>query len=235
MTHRRFAAGLVAVAAAAAISACGSSASSTPASNGIASESPTAIVTAVTHAMRHVHSVHISGFVTGQSGATSGMRIGMNLDLVTGKGGRGTMTFDNLPVNLLASGKFVYMKSGTRFWTRFGNAAAAALVAGRWIRFPETGSLASFAKLVNLTTLFTQAHVDPGTVKGGTTRIDGQPVLVLRNKSKDTKAYIATTGSPVLVGFSESTPQHGSVVFDHYNAPVSLAPPANAVPLPGLS
>ena len=236
MTRRQVATGIAAVAAAAALAACGgSSASSTPAPNGIASKSTASIVTAVTHAMRHVRTVHISGFVTGDSGVTNGLRIGLDLNLVTGKGGNGTMTFNHLPVNLVASGKFVYMKAGTKFWTQFGNAAAAALLAGRWVRFPETGSLASFAKLVNLTTLFTQARVDAGTVKAGTTKLDGQSVLVLRNSSKNTRAYIATTGNPVLVGFSETTPQHGSVVFDRYNAAVSLAPPPHAVVLPGIS
>jgi hypothetical protein len=235
MTRRRVAAGIASVVIAAVTAACGSSASSTPASNGIVSKTPAQIVTAVTHAMRNIHTVHISGFVTGQSGATSGLRIGLDLNLVTGKGGSGTMSFDKLPVNLLANGGFVYMKAGSKFWTRFGNAAASALLANRWIRFPETGPLASFAKLVNVTTLFTQAHVDAGTAKAGTAKVDGQTVLVLRNATKNTRAYIATTGSPVLVGFSETTPQQGSVVFDHYNAHVSLAPPAHAVSLPGLS
>ena len=50
-------------------------------------------------------------------GVTNGLRIGLDLNLVTGKGGNGTMTFDDLPVNLVASGKFVYMKAGTKFWT----------------------------------------------------------------------------------------------------------------------
>ena len=152
-----------------AIAACGSSGGSS--SNGVASKSPDQIVAAATNAVSNVNSVHVAGSVP-----NAGQQITLDLTLVNGKGGKGSMTENGLSFQIVALGQEVYINGSSSFWTKFGGAPAAQLLSGKWLKAPATGQLASLATLTNGHKLFGQLLSSHGKLeKGKTTTIQGQP------------------------------------------------------------
>lgn len=89
-----------------AISACGGSSD-----NGVASKSPDSIVTAAMGAIDGAKSVHVAGSVV-----SGGSRITLNLDLLSGKGGRGEMSQSGLSFQLVDVRQAVYINGSPGFW-----------------------------------------------------------------------------------------------------------------------
>jgi len=209
-----------------AISACGGSSD-----NGVASKSPDAIVTAATGAIDGVKSVHVSGSII-----SGGSPITLNLNLVSGKGGRGEMSENGLSFQLVEVGQFVYINGSPAFWRHFGGAAAAQLFQGKWLKAPaSTGSLASLASLTNLHQLLSALLSSHGTLtKGATTTVNGQKAVAVNNTSKGGTLYVATTGKPYPVKILKTGSQGGHLVFDRYNESVSLTAPPKAIDISQL-
>jgi hypothetical protein len=209
-----------------AVSACGSSSSS----NGVASKSPEAIITAADAAITGVKSVHVSGSIV-----SDGSRITLDLSLAAGKGGRGQMSENGLGFQMVVLDQTVYIDGSPPFWRHFGGAAAAQLFEGKWLKAPANGSFASVALLTNVHELFTQLLSSHGTLaKGATTTVDGQKVVAIKDTTKDATLYVATTGKPYPVEILKTGSGGGRVLFDRFNQAVSLTAPANAIDLSQL-
>jgi hypothetical protein len=208
-----------------AVSACGGSSG-----NGIASKSPDAIFSAATAAIAGVKSLRVSGSV-----ASGGSTIGLNLNLVSGKGGRGQMSEGGLSFQMVVLNQVVYINGSPAFWRHYGGAAAAQLFAGKWLKAPASGSFASVALLTNLHDLIGKLLSNHGTLtKGATTTVDGQKVVAIKDMTHGGTLYVATTGKPYPVEIVSSGPQGGQIAFDRINESVSLAAPANAIDISQL-
>ena len=70
--------------------------------------------------------------------------------------------------------------------------------------------------------------------KGAPTTADGQAVIPLTDASKAGTLYVATKGKPYPVEIIKRGSNGGQIAFADWNAPVSLAAPANAVDLTQL-
>lgn len=203
-----------------ALSACGGSSD-----NGVASKSPDAIVSAALGAMSSVKSVRVSGAVT--SGTS---QIGLDLNLVAGKGGRGQMSQGGLSFQIVGLDQFIYISAGAPFWLHFGGPAAAQILQGRWLKAPATGNFASFAALTNLQQLLTALLTNHGTLaKGSTTTVDGRKVVAVHDTTHGGTLYVAATGSPYPIEVVKAGQQAGRLVFDRFNESVPLAAPANTI------
>jgi hypothetical protein len=203
------------------LSACGSSASS----NGVASKSAEQIVAAATSAADSLSTVHVAG--TLESG---GMPITLNLELVSGKGGRGQMSEGPLSFQLVNVDQTVYINGGQAFWRRFGGAAAAQLFQGKWLKAPATGQFASIATLTDPQQLFNKLLSTNGSLaKGSTTTINGQKAIAVHDTTNGGTLYVATTGKPYPLEVLKPGAQGGQLTFDRFNQPVTLAAPANAI------
>jgi hypothetical protein len=202
-----------------AISACGGSSG-----NGVASKSPDAIVSAARAAVDSAKSAHISGrIISGSSDAT------LNLDLVSGQGGSGVVSEGGLNFKLEVVAHEVYVNAPSAFWTRLVGASFAKLLQNRWLKAPESGRFATLAQLTNLRALTAIALSTRGKlVKGGTTTINGQSVVGVRDASADATIYVATTGQPYPLEIVELGSQGGRIMLDKFNQSVSLTPPPNA-------
>jgi hypothetical protein len=211
-----------------ALAACGSSGSS---GNGVASKSPSAILSSATDAIQGAKSVHVSGAL--ESGNLS---IKLDLDILSGQGARGSMSENGLSFQLIASGKYVYINGSPSFWTRFGGTAAAQLLQGKWLKAPANSS--NFSSLSSLTDLHQLAQAlltGHGTLsKGSTSTVDGQRVIAITDTSKSSRLYVATTGKPYPIQIAKTGSSAQHVDFDHYNASVSLTPPANSIDISKL-
>lgn len=191
----------------------------------VAGKSAADILAATRQAITAVNSVHTVGTVS-----SGGSSIHFDLQLVAGVGATGEIASRGLSVKLIVLGRREYMNAGARFWHSFGGAAAAKVLANRWVKIPATVNPAGFAKLTDLRTLFAEAIPRSAALtKGSAAVIDGQPVIALHSIKTAATLYIATTGAPYPVRIVGGRGHDGSVVFDQYNQPVSLAPPANAV------
>jgi hypothetical protein len=218
-------AGLV---ASVAIGACGGSSttSSAPADNGVASKSPAEIVAAANTAINGLKSVHVAGSIV-----SGGQPITLNLDLVSGRGGLGNMSLQGLGFRLIVVNNFVYINATSAFWRKFGNAAAAALLQGKWLKASATsGSFGSLAGLLNLHHLLSAMLASHGTLtKAATTTVEGQKVIGVTDTTNGGVLYVATTGKAYPIELSKSGASGGHVLFGRFNETVALAAPATSI------
>jgi hypothetical protein len=180
-----------------------------------------------------VKAVHVSGSIV-----SSGQPISLDLDLVTGRGGQGSMSESGLSFRLIEIGRNVYINASAAFWSHFAGAAAAQLFHDRWLRAststPGFGSLTALTSVSQLfDALLSSSH---GTLsKGRSTTVDGQKVVAVTDTTKGGTLYVATTGQPYPVQVSKSGSDGGHVTFDRYNESVSLSPPPNSIDISKLS
>lgn len=193
----------VAVSAALLLAGCGgssgsSTASSTaPASNGVADKTADEILAATTAAAKAQSSVHVSG-----KGAADAGSVGLDLQLLKGKGGYGSITLAGDTLKIVSDGTTVYFKGDKAFWTNQASAQAATLIGDRWLKAPvSNASFKSLAEFADFDTTVTGILKPDGAVTKGTTKdIGGVPAIEL--KSGSGSLWVATTGDPLPLQIS---------------------------------
>jgi hypothetical protein len=216
------------VLAALANAGCSSSASS---GNSVSSKSPTEILAASKAAADSASSVHVAGTLT-----SNGTRITLNLSLVSGHGGRGQISQNNLSFKLIVIGDTIYIKASPAFYSHFGGTAAAQLFQGKWLKAPVSqGELGSLAALTNFGQLIDQSLANQGTLaKGATTTAAGEPAIELRDTSHDGSLFVASTGEPYPIEIVKRGSETGHITFTDWHQPVSLSAPSGAIDLSQL-
>lgn len=209
------------------LAGCGSSAAK---SNGEAAKTAAQVLADTKAAAITATSVHISG-----SGLNAGSPIALNLYLVAGKGGKGTITLNGLSFQIVRIGDTAYFKGGSLFWQHFGGTAVAQLLRGRWLKAPTSSTrFASFTPLTDLSRFFNAVIATTDTVQNvGKTSVGGVSVVAIKDTTKGGTLYVAANGTPYPVSIS----RHGSgnIVFGSWNASVTLKAPANAVDISALT
>jgi hypothetical protein len=199
-------------------------------SNGVASRSPGAIVAAARSAIDGVSSVHIEG-----AGLEGGAQVALNLHLVAGKGGYGTVSDNGATFSLVVIGKTLYFEASKAFWKQFAGSGAATLFAGKWLKTPATGQYAQIAQFTDIQMLFTNLLSPPGAlVRGATTTLHGQPAVAVTDKANGGTLYVATTGRPYPLEVVNHTKKHGVLVINGIDQPVTLAPPKHSLDISKL-
>jgi hypothetical protein len=223
---RMLVASLAVSAAVATIAGCGGASS-----NGVAAKSPDEILVAARNAVSDAKSVHVAGSV-----ANGSTLVTVNLGLAAGKGGSGRMSVRGLTFDVIVVKRVVYLKGSDSVWRHFGGNAAVQLLHGKWLRGPATGQLASFAALTNLHFLFGQLVSNHGALsKGGTSTVDGQKVVAVKDTTGGETLYVATTGKPYPIKIARTGGRGvGHLTFDRYNEPVSVSAPANSIDISKL-
>lgn len=207
-----------------------SSSSSSSSANGVASKSATAIFEAAKTAAAGAGSVHIAGSIV-----SGGKPIGLNMELLSGKGGKGQISQEGFSINLVQVGGSVYMNGSKAFYTHVAGATAAQLLQGKWLKAPaNSGELASLASLTDFSKLITSALAHKGTLtKGASTTIEGQPAIALEDSSSGT-LYVATTGKPYPLEIAKHGKESGKVLFNRWDGTVTLKAPADAIDISKL-
>ena len=203
-----------------AVSACGGSSG-----NGVASKAPSAIVTSALAAIDNAKSAHISGRVVSAS-----LPITLNLDLVSGKGGTGSMSEGGLGFKIRVLNNEVYINGSPAFWTHFGGSAAAVVFQGKWLKAPATGRFAALAQLTDLHALLGSVLSTHGALtKIGTATVDGQSAVGVRDATNGGTLYVATTGQSYPLEIRKAGAGGGHITLGKFNEPVTLTAPANAI------
>ncbi|HWB21633.1 MAG TPA: hypothetical protein VG652_01955 [Gaiellaceae bacterium] len=201
-----------------------------PLPNGEKGKFPEQIVTDAIAAATKATTVHITGSVMNQ-----GKPLKLNLDLVTGKGGSGTVSVNGLTFQIVRIGAKAYFKGDTAFWSHFGGTGLGPILNGRWIEASAlTGDLASFTPLTDVNELFTSVLGAHGPLLKGSNNvtIDGKPAIGIVDTGQNATLFIAANGAPYPLKLEQS--DGGLVTFDNWNAPVSLQAPKGAVELDKL-
>lgn len=211
--------------------ALGSCGSSGPASNGIASKSPQAILSAVSTTVAGLHSAHVAGAIT-----SNGQHIALDLSVVNGQGGTGSMSVNGASFKIVTVGQEAYINGSAAFWRMAGGgSSAAALLSGKWLKGPTSGQLGTLADLTSIGKLFNDLLSSHGPlVKGQITTVRGMKVVPLTDRTKGGTLYVATTGKPYPIEIFKRGAQGGQVTFDRFNQPVSLTAPAGAISMSQL-
>jgi hypothetical protein len=210
-----------------AVAACGGSTGT----NGVEKKSVDEIVTAARNAVGSARSVHVVGTVI-----NSGSRMTLDLNLVSGKGGEGSMAQNGLSFQVVTVGNEVYINGTVAFWRKFAGSAAARLLFGKWIKAPASGQLATtLATLTDLQKLFKKLLSSHGQLaRGSITTVRGQRVIAVKDISNGGALYVAVTGTPYPIEVVKDGSGGGQVAFDRFNQPVRLTPPSNAIDISQL-
>jgi hypothetical protein len=217
------AAALVLVAA-----ACGGGSSS----NGEAKKPAEQVVADARKAATAATSVHMTGRITDE-----GKPLTLDLVLVKGRGGKGTMTENGLRFALVRIGDDAYVRGSDAFLRAFGGSAAAAqLLHGRWLKGSATsGALAALTPLTDPEQLFKGALGNHGKlVNRGETELNGQKVVEIDDTTQGGRLYVAAEGGPLPVALRGGKGQ-GRLAFGDWNADATVTAPEGAVDLSQLS
>lgn len=205
------------------LSGCGSS---SPAGNGAATKSPAAILAQAKAAAAGAASVHVAGAIVAQ-----GKPIALDMQLLSGKGGKGRITLEGLSIDVVQIGRFVYLKGSKAFYSHVAGPAAAQLLQGKWLKASTAGSnFASLASLTNIGTLIDTTLASHGTLaSAGTTTVEGHKVVGVTDTGKGGTLYVAATGAAYPIEIVKSGASGGKITFEGWNQPVTLTAPAGAV------
>jgi hypothetical protein len=210
-----------------ALAGCGGGSSS----NGIESKSPEEILQASKTAASQAVSVHIAGSIV-----NGGKPITLNMELLAGKGGKGTISQEGFTIQLVQIHGAVYINGGAAFYRHVAGPAAAQLLQGKWLKAPAgSGELASLASLTNLSKLVETALAGHGTLTKGQTRtIEGQKAIALQDKGRGGVLYVATTGKPFPLEILKLGSESGRVLLNRWDEPVTLTAPSGAIDISKL-
>ena len=201
-----------------------------PLPNGEAGKFPDTIVTDSIAAATGSKTVHVTGSVTNE-----GKPLKLDLKLVTGVGGAGTVTVNGLTFQIVRIGPKAYFKGDAAFWSHFGGSGLGKLLTGRWIEASAlTGDLASFTPLTDVTQLFTSVLGSHGPLLKGANNvtIGGKSAIGIFDTGLDASLFIAANGPPYPLKLEQK--DGGLVTFDNWNESVPLQAPKGAVALDKL-
>lgn len=213
---------------AALLAGCGGGAKS----NGEASKPAAQVVKDAVAAAGAASGVHVSGTIVSGSD-----HLTLDLHIVSGKGGTGTITEQGLAFQFVRLGNKAYIKGTDAFYKKFAGAAAAQLLHDRWLMANATsGQFSSLTALTDIGKLIAQVLTTHDTlVNKGEQTVNGQKVVAIHDATKGGTLYVAATGKPypleiVKTGGTEP----GDVTLADWNKTVAVTAPKDAIDLSKL-
>jgi hypothetical protein len=217
---------LALVLAALVLAGCGSSKKAAK-PNGEASKPASQVLADARAAATSASSVHVSGNVS-----SNGDTVKLDLNLVRGKGARGSMAANNLQFDLVRIGDTAYIHGSDAFYKHFAGSAIAQLLHDKWLKVPTSQSqFRSLGQLTSIDAIFNEVGSHHGTlVNDGQATYNGQQVVEIRDRSDKSKLYVAATGKPYPVAIvGQKRNKSGTVAFDSWNESVTLTAPKGAI------
>jgi len=205
------------------LAGCGGSGRS---GNGLASKSPDQIVAAAKQAAAGAATVHVAGSIINE-----GKPISLNMELVAGKGAKGHLSLEGLGIDVVAVEHAFYLNGSAGFYRHIAGPAAAQLLQGKWLKAPASGgNFASLAQLTDLSTLIDTTLRSHGKLASApASTVQGRKAVGVTDTTRGGTLYVAATGTPYPLEITKAGASAGTITFDRWNQPVTLAPPANPI------
>jgi hypothetical protein len=200
------------------------------ASASLTSKSPVQIVAAAATAARDAKSFLLAG-----TEHESGKTVHIHTYATSTGNGYGTITYGNIPIQLVQIGSTSYIKTTSAFWVQEGSEASeAAKLANHWIETGANGS-GGFDQFFN-THLVASTFNSKGVTfsKDGSSTVNGHKVILIeaRKGTSKTVIAIAATGTPYpLEEVAHAGSDGGTLYLSAFNQPVHVTAPSGAVPL----
>ena len=168
--------------------------------------------------------MHVAGSVAGPAGP-----LAIDMELVRGEGGRGTIAVGGLRAQLEQVDGWIYVKPNPALLRQLVGPAAAAPLAGRWLKAPAGhGPLAPLASLTDLRTLLGATLSSHHALRtAGVHTVAGHPAVALQDTASGATLYVSATGTPYPLALVKPGHDGGRLTFDRWNQAVSLEAPAN--------
>lgn len=220
------------LAGAAIVCALGGCAGSGAGERRLASKTPAQVLAAAKAAALGAATVHVSGSIVNE-----GKPISLDMELVSGQGGRGQVSLGNLSVRLIDLDKTVYLDGSAAFYRHFVGARAARRLPGRWLVAPAgRGALSSLASLTNMRKLLALALSGHGALsRVRSTTVGGRPAVAVSDGARRGTLYVSATGTPYPIEITRRGAGAGSISFARWNKPITLNPPKRAIAVEQLS
>ena len=195
--------------------------------NGEAGKPPAQIVADAKDAAVSAKGVHVKGAIT-----DAGTNLTLDLTIVRGAGGKGTMSESGLRFEIVRIGDTAYIRGSDAFLRKFAGTTAAALLKGKWLKGSATaGSLAALAPLTDIDRLFNGALGSHGVLKKtGETEYKGQKVVAVKDTTNGGTLYVASSGTPYPVAIDGGKGK-GAIAFDSWDETATIAAPKGAIDL----
>jgi len=173
--------------------------------------------------------VHVVG-----GGTDNGQPIKLDLWVGDGKG-KGHLEEGGVAFDIVRVGNTVYVKGGSAFWTRFGGAAAAALLHDKWVKVPTTqAQVKSIIGLTDKSLFLASILGQHGKIENrGIVDYQSEKVVEIRDTTQGGSLYVASEGTAYPVAVKGGRNQ-GDIAFTDWNASESVVAPKNAVDLSAL-
>ena len=197
--------------------------------NGEETKSAAQVVADAKAAAKSASIVHVVG-----GGVDNGQPIKLDLWVGDGKG-KGHLEEAGLSFDIVRVGTTVYVKGSSAFWTKFGGAAAAALLHDKWVKVPTTqAQVQSIIGLTDKSLFLASILGQHGKIENkGSTDYKGQKVVEIRDTTQSGSLYVANEGTAYPVAVKGGKNQ-GDIDFTDWNAAEPIAAPKGAVDLSAL-
>ena len=199
-------------------------------SNGEAGKTADQVVLDAKQAAIDAKGVHVSGSIT-----DAGRPLTLDLTIVRGGGGKGTMTESGLQFEIVRVVDTAYIRGSDAFLRAFAGSAAAQLLHGKWLKGSATsGNLRALAPLTDIVKLFNSALGSHGKLRNnGETEYKGQKVVAIEDTTKGGTLYVAASGTPYPVAIVGGKGR-GAIAFDRWNETASIEAPKGAIDMSAL-
>ncbi len=204
---------------------CGGGTSSTSSSSALAGLSAKQVLSKAVSDLKSASSFHMGGTVN------QGGSIRVDLTYSRGTGCEGSLGIGSKgSISLLVIGGTAWLKPDRAYWRSFAGSSASsviALIGGKYLKAPTSSSnVSGLAQLCNANSLASSFTSPNDIVKGGTSTINGQQALALKDPAKSSAMYVTDTSSPqILRVTSIRSGSSGRIDFTGYGNPVTLTPP----------
>jgi hypothetical protein len=232
MTTHRFRPGWLTVSGVLLLTTISMGAPSIAAASGFTSKNAAQIVSTAVK-----NSAAASSFLVDGTVDQPGSDITVDLSVSASGMSEGTISINGGSFRVIEIDGVGYFNADTKFWTKYASAAAAQLLAGRWVYGPMASSpFSTFKQFLSPRNVISSFLGDPQGPfkKGGTSTVEGQEVVSITGTGSGA-LYVATTGEHFVVRVQATKgSSNGTISFTHYDLPVRPKKPAGGVNLQQL-
>jgi hypothetical protein len=178
--------------------ASGSGGGGSSSSSALAGFSAKQVLSKAVSDLKSASSFHMAGTVN------QGGSIRVDLTYSRGTGCKGTLGIGSKgSISLLVIGGTAWLKPDHAYWTSYAGSSASsviALIGGKYLKAATSNSnVSGLAQLCNANSLASSFTSPKDIVKGGTSTINGQQALALKDPAKSSAMYVTDTTIPQIL------------------------------------